>query len=236
MAKRLLPLLALAVGSMNAFAQATIDTPNKTIPAAIDLYYQSLGDQSPLYNGREYLEYAYTLQSGDPFFGTAGFINGSINYYGMEFRNVPIIYDIIKDQVIVQHFDKVHKINLQPEQIAWCTLSGHTFVRITPDSSHHLAAGFYDRFYYGKIILLAKREKKIREDHSNFQINNVVDEKTYYYLKKDGLYYNLKNMHSLLNILKTKKKEIQQYLSSNKIKFKADPEQAMIMAAEYYDR
>jgi len=36
--------------------------------------------------------------------------------------------------------------------------------------------------------------------------------------------------------LKSKKKEVQQYLKANDIKFKREPERAMIMAVKYYDQ
>jgi hypothetical protein len=54
-------------------------------------------------------------------------------------------------------------------------------------------------------------------------------------MKKD-VYYTFKNERSLLKILNDKKKEIQQYLKKNGIRYKDDPERSMIMAVEYYNR
>jgi hypothetical protein len=238
MPKRFFFILLAYTFLQNVAGQTVISDSDVQKAAAntIDVYYHALGDQSPLYNGREYIEYASTLQEGHPFFELPVFVKGSIRFDGMEFQDVPMQYDMIKDEVIIQHFGKVYKINLPVEKIERFTLSGHNFIRIIQDSSHQLKTGFYDRLYNGKIMVLAKREKKIREERINFQISNVVDQKNYYYIKKDGIYYTLKNMHTLLGILKSKKKEIQQYLNKNKIKYKNDPEHAMIIAAEYYDR
>ena len=238
MPKRFCFILLSFTFLQNAAGQwvASDSTVQKAASNAIDIYYRALGDQSPLYNGSEYIEYASTIQEGHPFFESNVFVNGSIRFDGMEFRDVPILYDMIKDEVIIQHFGKVYKINLPAEKIERFTLSGHSFIRVIQDSSHQLKTGFYDRLYNGKIMVLAKREKKIREEHINIQISNIVDQKNYYYIKKDGIYYTLKNMRTLLGILKSKKKEIQQYLNKNKVKYKNDPEHAMIIAAEYYDR
>jgi hypothetical protein len=54
-------------------------------------------------------------------------------------------------------------------------------------------------------------------------------------MKKD-VYYKFKNERSLLKILNDKKKEIQQYLKKNRVRYKDDPERSMIMAIEYYNR
>jgi hypothetical protein len=238
MPKRFFFILLAYIFLQNAAGQMVISDSDiqKAASNAINVYYRSLGDQSPLYNGSEYIEYASIFQEGHPFFESAVFVKGSIRFDGMDFQDVPMLYDMIKDEVIIQHFGKVYKMNLPAEKIERFTLSGHSFIRIVQDSSHQLKTGFYDRLYNGKIMVLAKREKKIREEYGNLQISNVVDQKIYYYIKKDSIYRSLKNMHTLLGILKSKKKEIQQYLNKNKVKYKNDPEHAMIIAAEYYDR
>ena len=84
--------------------------------------------------------------------------------------------------------------------------------------------------------MFAKREKKILEKYSNIQISKVVISQNIYYIKKDGVYHTIKNKSSLLSVLKSKKKEVQQYLKTNDIKFKREPERAMIMAVKYYDQ
>ena len=235
MPKRFCFILLAFTLLQNAAGQLVVSDSDiqKAASNIIDVYYHALGNQSPLYNGSEYIEFASTLQEGHPFFETNVFVNGSIRLDGMEFLDVPMLYDLVKDQVIIQHFGKVYKINLPAEKIERFTLSGHSFIRILQDSSHQLKTGFYDKLYNGKIMVLARREKKIRE---NVQIDNIVDQKNFYYIKKNGIYYALKNMRTLLGILKNKKKEIQKYLNKNKVKYKNDPEHAMIIAAEYYDR
>jgi hypothetical protein len=238
MPKRFLLLLLAYLFLQNAAGQMVVSDSNfqKASSNAIDIYYQALGDQAPLYNGSEYIEYTSILQEGHPFFETNVFVKGSIRFDGMDFLDVPMLYDMIKDQVIIQSFKKIYKINLPAEKIERFTLSDHSFIRIMRDTSNQLKTGFYDRLYNGKIMVLVKREKKIREETKNLQISNVVDQKNYYYLKKDGVYYTFKNWRTLLGVLKSKKKEIQQYFNKNKIKYRNDPEHAMIIAAEYYDR
>jgi hypothetical protein len=237
MPKRLFYILLICIFSQHLTAQNADDTTlRKNALNAINAYYQTLGEESPLYNGSEYLEYAYTLQEGHPFFLSTNFVNGNVNLDGMIFRDVPMLYDIIKDQLIIQDFQRVYKINLPADRVQQFFLLGHLFVRLTRDSTDQIKTGFYDRLYNGKTSLFAKREKKILEKYSNVQISKVVISQNIYYIKKDGIYRAVKNKSSMLAVLKNKKKDVQQYLKTNNIKFKQEPERAMIMAVKYYDQ
>src|SRR4030095_9770236 len=175
---------------------------------AIGIYYENLGEESPLYNGSEYIEYAYTLQEGHPFFQVANCVNGNVNLDGMIFHNVPMLYDIVKDQLIIQDFQRVYKINLPADRIQQFFLMDHLFVRLTHGTSDPIKTGFYDQLYKGKIDLFAKREKRIMEKYSNIQISKVVVSQNVYYIRKDSVYYAIKNKSSLLAVMKNKKKDV----------------------------
>jgi len=57
-----------------------------------------------------------------------------------------------------------------------------------------------------------------------------------YYLYKNGTYYSVSSEGSFLNVLKDKKKDLQQYIKANKLKFKKyQREDAMAKVAAYYD-
>ena len=56
-----------------------------------------------------------------------------------------------------------------------------------------------------------------------------------YYIRKNNTYYSVSSQGSMLTILKDKKKELQQYIRANQIKFRKDPEEAMVKIASYYD-
>ena len=77
-------------------------------------------------------------RKGHPFFQVVNFINGNINLDGMLFHDVPMLYDIVKDQLIIQDFQKVYKINLPADKIREFFLLGHLFVRLTSDSSEQV--------------------------------------------------------------------------------------------------
>src|SRR6266513_6107437 len=108
MPKRLFYTLLIYILSQHVMAQAVDDSAlHEGASNVIDIYYQSLGEQSSLYNGSEYIEYAFTLQEGHPFFGSAAWVNGKIYFDGMIFHEVPILYDIVKDQVVIRDFQQL---------------------------------------------------------------------------------------------------------------------------------
>jgi hypothetical protein len=148
MPKRFLYILLISIFSQQVTAQNADDTTlRENALNAINAYYQTLGEESPLYNGSEYLEYAYTLQEGHPFYLSANFVNGNVNLDGMIFHDVPMLYDIIKDQLIIQDFQRVYKINLPADRVQQFFLLGHLFVRLTRDSADQIKTGFYDQLY-----------------------------------------------------------------------------------------
>lgn len=237
MPKELAFLLLTCIFSHNAKSQATRDSAyDGSTGKIIDLYYMALGEQAPIYNGNEYLEYALTLQEGHPFFKSSLFTNGDIYFDGMLFLGVPMVYDLVKDQVVIRDFHNIYKINLPANKIQQFILADHVFVRIVHNNLNEINTGFYEQLYKGKVGLFAKREKAIIEKHGSQQIDNVVDSANSYYVMKKDIYYKFKNERSLLKILNDKKKEIQQYFKKNRIRYKDDPERSMVMAIEYYNR
>ena len=238
MPKRLAFLLLLYAFSKNVTAQTIGDSTSYGSTAnIISIYYTGgLGEQSPLYNGIEYLEYASMFREGHPFFESQEFKHGEIYFDGMSFHKVPMCYDLVKDLVVILNFHNTYKIVLPTNKIQQFTLLGHTFVRIQHDSLNQIKTGFYDQLYKGKIGLFAKREKKIVERVGFSGIDVIVNSMNTYYIMKGGNYYNFKNQRGLLNILNDKKREILQHFKKNNIRFKDDPEEAMKAAVEYCNR
>jgi len=235
--KQLAFLLLTYIFSQDAKSQVARDSAyDGSTEKIIDLYYMALGEQAPIYNGNEYLEYALILQEGHPFFKSSLFTNGDIYFDGMLFLGVPMVYDLIKDQVVIRDFHNIYKINLPASKIQQFILSDHVFVRIVHNNFNEINTGFYEQLYKGKVGLFAKREKAIIEKHGSQQIDNVVVSTNSYYVMKKDIYYKFKNERSLLKILNDKKKEIQQYFKKNRIRYKDDPERSMVMAIEYYNR
>jgi len=195
-----------------------------------------MGEQSPLYNGREYVEYSGTIQVGHPFYHTTEFTKGSIIYEGMLFNDAMILYDIVKDKVIIRHFNQIFRIDLPVEKIQEFHLLNHHFIRLYPDSAGVIEEGFYDRMYEGKIKLFIKRKKLLVEERSGTDLLKVAEQKDLFYIQKQGIYHAVKTLKGLLNVFSSRSDAIRQHLRKNGIKFRKAPETAVLTAVQYYDR
>ncbi len=205
---------------------------------AASVYFQSLGEQSGIYRGTEYTGFPYRLKSGHQFFESEAISYGSVFYDGILYENVPMRLDIIKDQLVVRYVDQVSGISLHNEKIDFFSLHNHYFIHIKEDNLNppSIPPGFYDRVYDGGIDVLVNRSKgTLKEVSVEGNFITILKQKNNFFLKKEGVYYPVESSGSVLKVLGSKQKEIQEFLKKSNIKFRKDPENAIVRMVKYYD-
>jgi len=228
--------------SQRVFAQAQKDsTNNKALFTGIeDKFYEDIGPQSRLFNGIDYEFYDPSIKGNAYFLDNANWNNGNIVYDGFRYKNVPMLYDIYADQLIIEAYHSALRIQLIKDRVQNFDLLGHHVVYIQQDASNTTSpkTGFYDELYGGKIHVLAQRSKSIQHTNGfNGSIDSYFSPTVDYYLYKNGNYYPVNSQGSFLKVLKDKKSAVQEYLRSNGLKFKKQKkEEAMAKAAAYYDQ
>jgi hypothetical protein len=233
-------LPAAFICTCKTFAQD--NTPDSTHLVAkenaISLYHRLVYPETNLYNGIEYVDYAYTLNEGSPYFITSGFVNGAVTYNGISYTGVPILYDGVKEEVVIPDPSGKNKIRLHTEKVSGFDLSNLHFTKLTADSLNRsvIRTGFYEVLYNGKISLYKKQTKKILENITISQgLRRTIDEQSGYFIRKNNHYFTVNDKRSLLNSLKDEKKEIQQFMKKNKLKMRKEKELSLIRIAAYYD-
>jgi hypothetical protein len=187
-------------------------------------YRDFMGSQTRIYSGTEQIGYLPLV--GHPYFLDDSTHTGDIVYEGVLYRDIPILYDIVKGRLIIT--DSSHNlIGLSEERIAGFELLGHHFIQ-TPN-------GFRDVLASGSVTIWVKREKRIDETIENLHVVRTVYEEDHYSVVIAGVEHRFGNLKSLLRLLKSGKKEIQRDLRSKGIKYKKDPERAIAEAAKYYN-
>ena len=232
-------IVFLCFGHEVSFGQTQTekDSHQLAIKNTVSRYYKSLGEQSGIYHGPAYIGYPYQLSNGHQFFESPNLTQGTIFYNGMLYQDIPMWYDLVKDEVVVQNIDSLSMISLHNERIDYFSLLGHYFLKISQDSSSSLSTGFYDQIYKGKTEVLVRRYKGTLEDVSTEGIfTKILKQKNEIYLKKEGKYFSVLSSGSVLKALGNKQKEILSHLKKNEIKFKKDPEKAIVMMVSYYDQ
>lgn len=212
----------------------------KAVASAITVYHQNLGDQSGLYNGSQNAGYSFSFQSGGhPYFLTSELGRGSIVYDNVFYPDVLLKYDETAELVVFQ--DPKHQIQLISERIARFSITDNNFIRIEKDdslSNSIVRTGFYNLLYDGKVQALKKEVKVIREElRSNSEgILRFIDISTYHYIKKNNEYFPVNSKGAIMDIFKDRKKEIQQYIKTNKLNFKKDRDNMLIKVSALYDQ
>jgi hypothetical protein len=210
----------------------------QSLSHAIASYTTSVRDQSLLFNGVEYKSFPEPYE-GHPFFESEYIEEGSITYYGEYYQNVPMQYDLVHDELIIEHYDQkgyVGLVKLHQKKISSFALLDHTFVRVGSQAGANIRDGFYDLLYDGDVKILSKRKKSIAEDLSQQHLTVSFPIKNSYYLFKENKYYPIRNKGSLLKALKDKRKDLNQFANKNKASFSSNKEYGMIKLAEYYDQ
>ncbi|HET8829919.1 MAG TPA: hypothetical protein VFM79_11290 [Pelobium sp.] len=199
---------------------------------------QLANGQSLLYNGFNFYGYAPNYFENDhAFFLEESWTSGDVTYENITYHQVPLKYDLLKDELIVQYFDKLSSINLIKNKIQGFSISGHKFIRLDEtDTNSEIPSGFYEELYHHKLVLLAKRGKTVRENVSANGVKRNIETLNRYYIYKNEKFQRFNSLSSLVKILKDRKKELSQYMKINKKKFKKEPEDAMVAIVTYYDQ
>ena len=143
-----------------------------------------------LYNGSEYTYNAYypfTINEGHPFFQSNNFDTGAVFYNNILYEKVLLLFDIIKDELLIRDPSRIYIIKLNTERIGWFNLRGHTFVRLLQDNTNNAGVnqGFYDLLYNGNTSLFRKVSKTLKENSSSSAgINDYIVESDEYFIKK----------------------------------------------------
>ena len=217
--------------------QSKADSLQYQIPVnnTITYFKTTIGLNAGLYNGPEYVFYNREKEN-NVFFQNQTFWNKcTLTYDGTIYTDVPMMYDLFRDKVVVQLYNPAYNYSLINEKISDFTLLNHHFVYKTADSlnSEKIKSGLYDQLYNGKSEIIVRRTKAL--------LTTIDQKKTYpetdrMFIYFKGEYYPIRSQHSLISVLKDKKKELKKYISDNNISFKDAEEQASVRVAIYYDK
>jgi hypothetical protein len=237
MPRPLLPFLCLAMFCQAATGQDSAPDSAFTKSAynnAISYYHKYTDKQSRLYNGFLHIGYSHKIE-GHAYFQGNEWQKGTVVYDGIVFPDVLMLYDLYKDELVIQHFHRL-MLTLHNEKVKEFSFGNSRYIRFERDSTKKstLATGFYQEMYKGNLIFLAKRQKILEETITDVLVQKFIPY-NFYYVYKDNTWHNVKNWKDLKGILKEKSKEVRQHLRKNGIKFRKNKEQAILLAVQYID-
>ena len=205
------------------------------LDSTIAFYTKSLGQNSLLYNAREYTG-SYSRAIGHPFYASDRPQKGSILYDRIAYPHSAIMYDLTTDEIVIKTADDI-SLKLINEKIEHFSLGERAFVRITAnaDKKGVVGEGFYEILHNGAMTVFAKRMKQL-EPTFNLEDPYRFVQYDRYFIKMNGAYHAVDNERSLLTLFSGHQKDIRRYMRIKGVRFKQDPETFIVQAAEYYSQ
>ena len=225
---RTILILSLTFTNICLFAQ-DIARRQPTDNAAVE-YLQAVGSRSALYYGK--IQDAHMRASNHPYLADAQYAKARLSYFGVIYPEALLRMDLSRDELVVLS-PEFQNIVLSPENVDFAELHGKTVIYFTRDSLLGCpATGYYMLLHSGKCKVMEKKTAVLALENNSYQYSFSF--KTNYYLKKDDVYYTIRNKKGLLKILHPYKKELKQFISNANLQFRYDaPEFIRKTVSEY---
>jgi hypothetical protein len=195
------------------------------------------GNELPLFNGIRHQLYSPSVE-GLPYFQSLNWYTGSVVYDDILYQNIIMRFDQVKDELVVaQGKMSAIYISLFSPRVKEFSFEGMSFIRLNDTTRQSsLQSGFYQQLVKGKATALFRNAKSIDEKIEGTTLLHVVRDHTRYYIMKDDKYYWIRSTSDLLDALKDHRREVQQFISESRLKFRREPNQTIIAATEFYNK
>jgi hypothetical protein len=214
-------------------------TPDSGYAVALHQYHAYVAPEVGLYRGIQYMDYDFTVQKGQPFLGPDQVRAGSVWYGGMQYNHVPMLYDLVKEQLVVMDPFNVFKISVYMGLVDSFALDGHLYFRMRDSlAPSTMRSGFWDRIHQGRLVLL-KRERKSLNENIVIASDNVrffIVPSVSYYFEKGGVYHPVNDKKELFDALKDRRRsEIRRVMRRSGLDWRDNKEQLLQLVAAWYD-
>ena len=226
-------LFLISFSTSSVFAQTVnLGRYGAIVDSTMKEFVAEQRDLLPIYSGRLFYAYPASIE-GDAFYLSKEWMPGSIRYDGVWYEDMTMMYDLVKDAVIVRHSNGV-PISINNDRVSQFKIAGIQFVRL--ESGKGIKPGFYEVLVTGEMTLFVKRIKIIEERIVGNELERKFAAFNQYYILKDGQFTSLKKPKSLIAMLGEKKHKVNQYMNGQQVSYKKEPERAMVLITDYYNQ
>lgn len=231
--KKLTLFLSALLLSLVVFAQSA--EKNSALDKLNELYNQHIGYSAILYSGPSYIHQNYPM-NGTPFFASDTLSPGWVSYDGHFYNNILLQWDVLQNYVLTYSPAQNGKLVLRNELIDSFYFAGHLIKFLPQDKKSNLMkGGLYDILYKGPTTYIVSRKKSLNTNMEKKNLLNVFD-KNSYYIKKNGIYYLVKNKKDITDLFPKDISTIKKEVRRNELRWKKDLEQILMIAVVQYDK
>lgn len=194
-------------------------------------------DVGYIYNGKKYTHPIKVVDS-TPYFKDIGFIkNGIVIYDDVIYQNIPMVYDVCADALVVQQSGSNTAVVVVKEFVDYFVIEKDTIDRLSYDE-FGLKSGYYERIYTSSTILCyAHHFKFLKEKSEERGLLRSYEGEVSFFVKmpEDALFRKFTTYKELLNLNKKLKREIKKSPTISKSAFKENPKSVIAGVLKYID-
>ncbi|MBN8820998.1 MULTISPECIES: hypothetical protein [unclassified Spirosoma] len=202
---------------------------------AVGVYERAIYRQEHVYEGNEYIPHDHRIKI-HPFYPIDTLQRGTIAYNGTDYHDVPMLYDIVRDELSIQPPEGGYRIRIHTNKVSAFSIGPYQFVKILGDSALGAPTGFYQLLHNGSVKVFVRRIKTIHEDISSGAYKADYIPQDRFFILKDGVYHPVKTKGSVLSVFADKGKELKKFIRANQLKFKdLQREEAISRVTQQYE-
>ncbi len=234
-------IVALILFLINNFANAQSDIPDSTsyqaaLQMATDTYKQFIGNEAAIYNGPVFTGFNYTLQAGSQYLIPVQSTHGKVLYNGIMYANVPLMFDVLNNKLITKKPSDNQSFEILNKQVGYFELDQHKFIHLQNTNSKNVPSGFYEIYFEGqKSGIYVLHTKQLREDLEQKFIKYNIEDRSIYFIKKDGTYQKVTKNKDLQRIYAEQQQEIKSFIKKHKLKLSKNTKETLISIANHFE-
>jgi hypothetical protein len=220
-AKRSIFALACCLLTLASFGQDALST-----------YKKAVGENIPYNEGREFPGYGIKLD-GHPFFVADQLSDGDIVYDGTLYTGVPMLYDLVADEVVIRPPGSQYLVRLSREKVPTFTFRGEEFFRADPDST---GQRYYQSIYKGGVRVFAQKRKQLNHVTTSERAIDRFEQYDDYFILKDGEITRVSSKNNVLKCFRDQREELRKMIAREQLSFRNDPENFLRRCASVQDQ
>lgn len=160
------------------------------------------------------------------------FESGTITYAGLIYGNTLMQFDAVHQRVLTQHPFGSFPIEFVQSKVTAFEASGRRFMNVDLPGG---PSGFYQVLNAGRVTVLARRRKELRERVSGNEVERFYHSMDQLFLLKEGVLHRIQTHKQLWALLGDQKSAIKKIWKDQGLSFRRQKEQALIEAAASYE-
>ncbi len=203
-----------------------------TLPAELKPSYS----RHHLFNGREFVPHNLSVVGSPNHADLVILDHCSVVFDGVYYDDIPLLYDLVIDQLVTIHPDRREEIYLEKHLVDWFSIRQDQFVQIVEGQSE-LSPGFYQLIYQGDgYTCYARRSKEARRYSSGTILEYRFFETVTYYLQiGDDPFRTIKSQKELLSLDDDHRRVIRRMLRDRALSFRTKPVETLHAVLNFLD-